>query len=101
MIITDHHEPPPELPQAVAVVNPKRQDCLYPFKELAGVGVALKIAQAILKESGKKNGAWQDYLDLVCLGTIADIVLFTGRTGFWSNTVSPGWPILITAVCGL
>lgn len=79
LIITDHHEPPPELPQAVAVVNPKRQDCLYPFKELAGVGVALKVAQAILKESGKKNGAWQDYLDLVCLGTIADIVPLHGE----------------------
>lgn len=79
LIITDHHEPPLELPRAVAVVNPKRQDCLYPFKELAGVGVALKVAQAILEESGKKNGAWQDYLDLVCLGTIADIVPLHGE----------------------
>ena len=79
LIITDHHEPPLELPQAVAVVNPKRQDCLYPFKELAGAGVALKVAQAIIKESGKNNLAWQDYLDLVCLGTIADVVPLHGE----------------------
>ncbi|HPZ44136.1 MAG TPA: single-stranded-DNA-specific exonuclease RecJ [Bacillota bacterium] len=99
LIITDHHEPPPELPQAVAVVNPKRQDCLYPFKELAGVGVALKVAQAIIKESGKKNAAWQDYLDLVCLGTIADVVPLHGENRI---LVKHGLPRLAhTDKCGL
>lgn len=74
LIITDHHEPPPVLPQALAVINPKRPDCRYPFKDLAGVGVALKLAQALLEENGRTGQAWQDYLDLTCLGTIADIV---------------------------
>lgn len=74
LIITDHHEPPPVLPRAPAVINPKRPDCPYPFKELAGVGVALKLAQALLEHAGAEAQAWQDYLDLTCLGTIADIV---------------------------
>jgi single-stranded-DNA-specific exonuclease len=79
LIITDHHEPPLEIPKAFAVVNPKRQDCPYPFKELAGVGVALKVAQAVLKEAGMGSEAWQEYLDLACLGTIADIVPLRGE----------------------
>lgn len=108
LIITDHHEPPPEIPQAFAVINPKRRDCKYPFKELAGVGVALKLAQALLEEAGKESEAWQDYLDLVCLGTIADIVPIHGEnrilvkhglTGL-ANTVSPGLQALM-AVSGV
>lgn len=78
LIITDHHEPPSELPRALAVINPRRPDCSYPFKELAGVGVALKLAQALLEAAGEA-GAWQDYLDLVCLGTIADIMPILGE----------------------
>lgn len=79
LIITDHHEPGVELPQAFAVVNPKRPDCKYPFKELAGVGVALKLAQALLEDAGMDSLAWQEYLDLACLGTIADIVPVQGE----------------------
>ncbi|OPY58171.1 MAG: Single-stranded-DNA-specific exonuclease RecJ [Pelotomaculum sp. PtaU1.Bin035] len=79
LIITDHHEPPPMLPRALAIINPKRQDCSYPFKDLAGVGVALKLAQALLDNAGVKEQAWLDYLDLVCLGTIADIVPLHGE----------------------
>jgi len=79
LIITDHHEPPPVLPQAPAVINPKRPDCGYPFKDLAGVGVALKLAQALLENDGYEKQAWHDYLDLCCLGTIADIVPLHGE----------------------
>lgn len=79
IVITDHHEPPAEIPGAVAVVNPKRADCPYRFKELAGVGVALKLAQALLLRSGGEAGRWTRYLDLACLGTVADIVPLTGE----------------------
>lgn len=79
LIITDHHQPGTELPQAFAVINPKRPDCKYPYKDLAGVGVALKLAQALLEAAGMGSMAWQDYLDLACLGTIADIVPVRGE----------------------
>lgn len=79
LIITDHHEPPAELPQAFAVINPKRPDCKYPYKDLAGVGVALKLAQALLEEAGIGSQVWQEFLDLACLGTIADIVSLQGE----------------------
>ncbi|MHB8156269.1 MAG: single-stranded-DNA-specific exonuclease RecJ [Desulfocucumaceae bacterium] len=79
IIITDHHEPPAALPGAVAVINPKRADCYYQFKELAGVGVALKLAQALLSKRGYRADEWLEYLDLACLGTVADIVPLTGE----------------------
>ncbi len=79
IIITDHHEPPGELPPAVAVINPKRPDCDYPFKELAGVGVALKLGQALEVAMGIKNAMWQQFLDLVCVGTVADVVPLKGE----------------------
>jgi len=78
IIITDHHEPPSKLPKAAAVVNPKRQDCRYPFSELAGVGVAFKLVQSLLNSRGNPFN-WEDYLDLVCLGTVADIVPLYGE----------------------
>src|SRR5918995_6576725 len=56
LIITDHHEPDTELPRCVAVINPKRHDCTYPDKNLAGVGVALKLVQALCAMSGRS--AW-------------------------------------------
>ncbi len=68
IIITDHHEPPEEIPQALAVINPKKPNCPYPFKMLAGVGIAFKLATALL---GRIPEEW---LDLVALGTIADLV---------------------------
>lgn len=73
-IVTDHHEPGTELPGAVAVLDPKRTDCSYPFDELAGVGVAYKLAQAILIHQGLEEKQLDDYLDLVALGSTADIV---------------------------
>ncbi|MEW6274550.1 MAG: single-stranded-DNA-specific exonuclease RecJ [Bacillota bacterium] len=79
-IITDHHQVPARLPPALAVINPKRDDCPYPFKDLAGVGVALKLAQALLRETpAPDRPAWQDYLDLTCLGTVADLVPLLGE----------------------
>ena len=72
VIITDHHECKEELPDAVAVINPKRNDCDYPFKDLAGVGVAFKLVCAV---SGKSDKDILDkYADIVALGTIADVV---------------------------
>lgn len=72
-IITDHHEPPPVLPAALAIVNPRRPGCAYPFKALAGVGVTFKLAEALLRDRGGLDQA-REYLDVVALGTIADVV---------------------------
>ncbi|MFO7675559.1 MAG: single-stranded-DNA-specific exonuclease RecJ [bacterium] len=74
VVITDHHEVPPELPEALAVVNPKRPDSAYPFRELAGVGVAFKLAWSVLSALGRERAELSDLLDLVGLGTIADVV---------------------------
>jgi single-stranded-DNA-specific exonuclease len=73
LIITDHHEPPPQLPDAYAVINPKQENCSYPFKELAGVGVAFKLSQAL---TGKVPDA---FYDLAAVGTIADLVPLRGE----------------------
>lgn len=72
IIVTDHHEPPSQLPQAYAVLNPKQKDCPYPFKELAGVGVAYKLCQALWKT--RKGEDFTKYTEIVALGTIADLV---------------------------
>ena len=79
LIITDHHEPSDALPRADAVINPKRKDCRYPFKELAGVGVVWKVIQALYQRMNLPSSAWYNFLDLVCLGTIADIVPLLGE----------------------
>ena len=73
-IITDHHEPGNELPKALAVIDNKRKDSEYPFRELAGVGVVFKVIQALGKTSGLKEESYLKYLDIVCVGTISDIV---------------------------
>ncbi len=72
VIITDHHECKQELPNAVAVINPKRMDCSYPFKDLAGVGVAFKLVCAASEKSERE--LLDEYADIVALGTIADVV---------------------------
>jgi single-stranded-DNA-specific exonuclease len=78
LIITDHHEPGAELPDAVAVVNPKRHDCSYPDKHLAGVGVALKLVQALCARAGK--AAWLPaFVKIAALGTLADVVPLVGE----------------------
>lgn len=73
VVVTDHHEPPDILPAAVAIVNPKQHDCPYPFKGLAGVGVAFKLAHALL---GHPPLQWTD---IVTLGTIADLMPLRGE----------------------
>lgn len=73
-IVTDHHEPLDTIPKALAVVNPKRKDSTYPFQGLAGVGVVFKLIQAISEKLGLPEKAYLKYLDLVCIGTISDIV---------------------------
>ena len=78
LIITDHHEPDAELPDACAVVNPKRHDCTYPDKNLAGVGVALKLVQAICGRAGKS--AWLPaFVKIASIGTLADVVPLVGE----------------------
>lgn len=84
VVITDHHEIPHPAPLAYAVLNPRRPDCAYPFKGLAGVGVAFCLALALrarLREAGWFAGAVPNlkrYLDLVCIGTVADVVPLVG-----------------------
>ncbi len=73
VIVTDHHQPG-ALPRAVAVVNPKREDCPYPFKELPGVALAFKVADALFRGEGRDPQALHEDLDLVALGCAADIV---------------------------
>lgn len=73
-IITDHHEPAEELPNAYAVIDAKRKDNKYPFNQLAGVGVVFKLIQAISIKLGLEEKEYLKYLDLVCVGTISDIV---------------------------
>ncbi|MGI5859729.1 MAG: single-stranded-DNA-specific exonuclease RecJ, partial [Tepidanaerobacteraceae bacterium] len=76
VIITDHHEPQQKIPQAVAVINPKQKNCNYPFKELAGVGVALKLAHALMDTDSKLE---KELLELAAIGTVADIVPLLGE----------------------
>ncbi|HKQ58043.1 MAG TPA: single-stranded-DNA-specific exonuclease RecJ [Candidatus Eisenbacteria bacterium] len=77
-VITDHHEPPLVLPAACAVVNPLQPGCGYPFKSLAGVGVTFKLVEALLREGGRGRRA-EDFLEVVALGTIADVVPLVGE----------------------
>lgn len=78
IIITDHHLPEEQLPPALAVLNPKRSDCAYPEKSLAGVGVAFKLVQALLKETGRER-ALHSFLKVTAIGTIADLVPLVGE----------------------
>jgi single-stranded-DNA-specific exonuclease len=80
VVITDHHEPSDRLPNALAVVNPKRADSQYPFRELSGVGVSFRVAEALLRERNlSRNGFRNTMLDLVALGTVADVVPLIGE----------------------
>ena len=74
VIVTDHHEVGEVLPNAIAVVDAKRKDSTYPFRELAGVGVGFKLIQAIAQRLELEEKEYLKYLDIVCIGTISDIV---------------------------
>lgn len=74
VIVTDHHECPEKLPETIAVIDPKRPDNTYPFNALAGVGVTFKLIQAISLKLELDRKRYLKYLDIVCLGTVADIV---------------------------
>ncbi len=82
VVITDHHVPVGPLPYARAVVNPKRADSSYPLKDLAGVGVAYKFMQAMLKDKNR-NDILQRSLDLLAIGTITDMVTLVGENRYW------------------
>lgn len=74
IVITDHHEPGEEIPDAEAVVDCKRKDNKYPFRELAGCGVAFKLTQALCKNLDLNENQALKYLDIACVGTISDVV---------------------------
>jgi single-stranded-DNA-specific exonuclease len=75
VIVTDHHTPPSQLPEALAVVNPKQEGCPYPYKQLVGVGIAFKLVHSLLKQrlSSPSPLRGRDMLELVALGTVADL----------------------------
>lgn len=81
LIITDHHEVVGSVPRALAVINPKIPDSPYPFRELAGVGVAYKLLEALFREMGRGNEL-ESYLDLVAIGTVADMVPLLGENRY-------------------
>jgi single-stranded-DNA-specific exonuclease len=109
VVVTDHHQTPDQVPDAHAVVNPQRSSHQYPWKELSGVGVALKVAAALAEEIGAPvEKFYRAYLDLAALGTIADLmplcdenrVIASLGLGRLSETQKPGLRALI-AVAGL
>ena len=107
VIITDHHECKDELPNAAAVVNPHRPDCPYPFKQLAGVGVALKLCLALTPEA-ERSQTLADYVDLAAIGTVADVMSLTDENRAivsmglraLSHTCRPGL-VMLMRECGL
>jgi single-stranded-DNA-specific exonuclease len=103
IIITDHHQPPQELPKAVALLNPWRADNTYPERYLCGVAIAYKLAQALYQQAGLPIEASWELLDLVAIGTVADVAQLLGenhtlvRAGLQqlNNTFNPGLRALI------
>ena len=78
LIITDHHEPDVTLPDAFSIINPKRHECAYPDKDLAGVGVALKLVHALCARTGRDR--WLPaFIKIAAIGTVADAVPLTGE----------------------
>ncbi|HET6762629.1 MAG TPA: single-stranded-DNA-specific exonuclease RecJ, partial [Longimicrobiaceae bacterium] len=95
VIVTDHHTPGDTLPDAVAVVNPNRRDCTYPYKGLAGVGVAYKVCCALAAEVGLPEERLHALLDLVAVATIADLAPLSGENRVlvrWGLRVLPRTP---------
>ncbi len=93
IIITDHHTPLPEIPPAIAVVNPKRADSSYPFSELTGAGVAIKLLQALFQGIGKEEQL-DGLFDLAALGTVADMAPLQGENRY---LVKQGLKLINTA----
>ena len=87
IIVTDHHEVGEKLPNALAVIDAKRKDNTYPFRALAGVGVVFKLIQALSIKLEIKPEEYLKYLDLVCVGTISDIVPLEGE----NRTIAKLW----------
>ena len=80
VLVTDHHDPPAELPPAVAVLNPWQRGCDYPFKGLAGVGIAFTLVRGLVRAGVARNGLRaRELLDLVALGTVADVSPLVGE----------------------
>lgn len=79
VVICDHHKPLDELPDAVAVLDPKQAECPYPFKELCGCGVTYKLVQGLLSHLNRDPSEAEQYLDLVALATASDMVPVTGE----------------------
>jgi single-stranded-DNA-specific exonuclease len=79
LIVCDHHKAPEQLPDAMAVLDPKRPDCPYPFKELSGCGIGFKVAQAVLARTSRSAEQAYEYLDLVAISTASDIVPLEGE----------------------
>lgn len=108
IIITDHHQPPEILPEAYAIINPKQKDCQYPNKDLAGVGVAFKLCQALWQHYYGDEAVFLKYIDIVAIGTVADIVSLTGENRILvklglseiANTSNIGLQALME-VCGI
>ncbi|MDF2156662.1 single-stranded-DNA-specific exonuclease RecJ [Algoriphagus sp. CAU 1675] len=102
-IICDHHTPGEELPNAIAVLDAKREDCNYPYKELSGCGVGFKLIQAVAKRRGMDESGLYPYLDLLVVSIAADIVPITGENRILAyygldqinNTPRPGLKALI------
>tara|TARA_B110000459_G_C16622409_1_gene502599 strand:- start:637 stop:2439 length:1803 start_codon:yes stop_codon:yes gene_type:complete len=78
-IICDHHRPGSEIPKAIAVLDQKREDCDYPYKELSGCGVGFKLMQAWTQQTDRDESKLMEYLDLLAVSTCADIVPITGE----------------------
>jgi single-stranded-DNA-specific exonuclease len=80
VIVTDHHLPLAELPPALAILNPRQVDCAYPFKRLAGVGIAFTLVRGLVKAGAPRHGLrGRDLLDLVALGTVTDVSALIGE----------------------
>jgi single-stranded-DNA-specific exonuclease len=105
VIVTDHHEPKETIPEAYAILNPKLPSCGYPDNALAGVGVALKLCQGLVRRMGGEDDQWTAFLDLAALGTAADIVPLRGENrvivslgfGMLPHTRNPGLYALLSA----
>lgn len=105
VVVTDHHQCKETIPAAAAVVDPRRPDCGYPFKELAGVGVALKLVLALTPEE-RRPGVLRHYAELAAVGTVADVMSLTGENralvhmglGLLNRTSRPGLAALLRAV---